>query len=50
MLNELDGDIHSLLESSRMPQDILSTQSPDAFVPESALKWVFQTLGERASP
>ncbi|WP_447471133.1 helix-turn-helix transcriptional regulator [Vibrio harveyi] len=50
MLNELDGDIHSLLETARMPQDILSSQSSNAFVPESALKSVFQTLGERASP
>ncbi|WP_104025378.1 helix-turn-helix transcriptional regulator [Vibrio hyugaensis] len=50
MLNELDGDIHSLLESARMPQDILSNQSLDALVPESALKAVFQSLGERASP
>jgi len=50
MLNELDGDIHSLLETARMPQDILSNNSLDTFVPESALKSVFQTLGERASP
>ena len=50
MLNELDGDIHSLLETARMPQDILSNNSLDTFVPESALKSVFQTLGKRASP
>ncbi|MGR5209670.1 helix-turn-helix domain-containing protein [Vibrio rotiferianus] len=50
MLKELDGDIHSLLETARMPQDILSQKSLDTFVPESALKFVFETLGERTSP
>lgn len=49
LLKQLDGDLHLLLESARMPQDILSNDSLDAFVPESALKSVFQILGEQAS-
>ncbi|MGR5134545.1 helix-turn-helix transcriptional regulator [Vibrio alfacsensis] len=50
MLKEIDGDIHTLLESARMPQDILTNKALNAFVPESALKSVFQTLGENAPP